>query len=218
MRIMLFGPPGVGKGTQADLLSKRYNSIKFSTGDFLRGQISLSSPLGKEVKGYIERGSLVPDDIIMRFVKKFLDENREENIVFDGFPRTMNQSLMLEKALGELDMSVDLAIELHLNEEEIMKRLLSRQHCPHCGKIYNNVIDMQEDGGTCSTCGHTLVKRIDDDEAIIKKRINVYRAETKPLADYYTSKGIYRCIDASGSREEVFKKISETINEYTNKK
>jgi adenylate kinase len=218
MIIMLFGPPGVGKGTQADLMSRRYNSTKFSTGDFLRGQISLSSPIGNEVKGYIERGNLVPDDIIMRFVKKFLDEHRRENIVFDGFPRTMNQAHTLEKALGELAMSIDLAIELHLSEEEIMKRLLSRQHCPHCGKIYNNVTNIQENGGTCDVCGHQLVKRIDDDEAIIKKRIQVYRTETKPLADYYTSKSVYRCLDASGSREEVFKKISETINEYTHKK
>jgi adenylate kinase len=218
MRILLFGPPGVGKGTQADLLSKKYNCIKFSTGDFLRGQISLSSPLGTEVKDYIERGSLVPDNIIIRLVQKFLDENRDRNVIFDGFPRTMNQALMLERALGEINMSVDLAIELHLNEEEIMKRLLSRQHCPHCGKIYNNVTDTQENGGICNTCGHALVKRTDDDEAVIKKRIKVYRAETKPLADYYKSKGTYRCIDASGSREEVFKKISEIINERADKK
>ncbi|KPJ72199.1 hypothetical protein AMJ52_07100 [candidate division TA06 bacterium DG_78] len=218
MRILLFGPPGVGKGTQADLLSKEYNFTKFSTGDFLRGQISLSSPLGIEVKAYIERGSLVPDDIIMRLVRIFLSENRDGNIIFDGFPRTMNQALMLEKVLGEVDMSVDFAVELHLDEEEIMRRLLSRQHCPHCGKIYNNVTDIQENGGICSTCGHTLMKRIDDDEAIIKRRIKVYEEETKPLVDYYKSKHVYRSIDASGSRDEVFNKISEIINEYTDKK
>lgn len=218
MRILLFGPPGVGKGTQADMLFQKYNSTKFSTGDFLRGQISLSSPLGNEVKGYIKRGSLVPDDIIVKLVKKFLSENRDGNIIFDGFPRTMNQALMLEKALREVDMSVDLAIELHLNEEEIMRRLLSRQHCPHCGKIYNNVTDIQENGEICSTCGHTLVKRIDDDESIIKRRIKVYEEETKPLADYYKSKSVYRCIDASGSRDEVFEKISGIINECTDKK
>jgi adenylate kinase len=218
MRILLFGPPGVGKGTQADLLSTKYDFKKFSTGDFLRGQISSGSPLGNEVKSYIEHGSLVPDDIIMKFVKKFLSENRNGNIIFDGFPRTMNQAVILEKVLGEIGMSVDLAVELHLNEEEIMRRLLSRQHCPHCGKIYNNVTEMLEDGGVCSTCGHALVKRVDDDESIIKKRIKVYEEETKPLADYYKSKHVYRRIDASGSRTEVFKKISEIVNEYNNKK
>lgn len=218
MRILLFGPPGVGKGTQAALLSKKYNFTKFSTGDFLRSQMSLGSPLGDEVADYIRRGNLVPDDVIMILVKNFLIEHRDGSMLFDGFPRTMDQAIMLEKALAKVDMSVDIALEMKLNENEIMKRLLNRRHCPNCGRIYNFLDNSLDGEGICSSCHQKLVKRVDDDEAIIKRRMRVYGEQTKPLADYYKSLSVHKQIDASGSQEEVFRKIAEIINGYINKK
>ena len=218
MMILLFGPPGVGKGTQADLLSKKYNLKKFSMGDILREEVSFNSLLGSRVEEHIRLGNLVPDDIVVEIVENFLIENRNGHILFDGFPRTMNQALILERSLARLGMSVDVALEMYLSEEDIIKRLRNRRHCPNCGRIYNYITDPPKKDGVCDNCGQRLIKRIDDDEDVIKKRLEVYEEETKPITDYYKSLSVYKQIDAAISREEVFKKISGIINGRINKK
>ena len=218
MMILLFGPPGVGKGTQADLLSKKYNLKKFSMGDILREEVSFNSLLGSRVEEHIRIGNLVPDDIILELVENFLIENRNGHILFDGFPRTMNQALILETSLARLGMSIDFVLEMHLSEEDIIKRLINRRHCSNCGRIYNYITNPPKRDGVCDNCGQRLIKRIDDDEDVIKKRLKVYEEKTKPITDYYKSLSVYKQIDAARSQEEVFKKISGIINGRINKK
>jgi len=218
VRLLLFGPPGVGKGTQADLLATKYNLVKFSMGDILREEMSLHSPLGNELEDYVKNGNLVPDGVILELVKDFLLENRDANILFDGFPRNLNQALSLEQNLAQLDMSLDIAIEMHLGEDEIVKRLQNRRQCTDCGRIYNYLTNPPQKIDFCDNCGKKLIKRIDDDGAVIMRRLRVYEEETRPLSDYYRSLSIYKQIDVSGSQEEVFKVISSTINGYINKK
>ena len=169
MRILLFGPPGVGKGTQADLLSKKYHFIKFSMGDILREAISQKESSNKEIEKFLKRGELVPDDIVCDLVESFLIKNKNSNILFDGFPRTLNQAQILDKSLTRLGLSLALALEMHLAEDEIIKRLLNRRSCPKCGRIYNFITNPPSKNGVCDQCNVELIKRSDDDEQIIRK-------------------------------------------------
>lgn len=217
MRILLFGPPGVGKGTQADLLFKKYNFTKFSTGDILREQVSLNTSRRKRIEQFLNRGSLVPDEVIFELMENFLLENKDTHILFDGFPRTLNQAQNLEKSLAQFDLSIEAALEMHLEEDEIVKRIINRRYCPKCGRIYNYVTNPPKADGACDNCHIKLIKRSDDDENVIRKRLQVYEEETHPLVDYYKSLGIYNQIDATGSQEEVFKRISVVIDAHINK-
>jgi adenylate kinase len=137
MRILLFGPPGVGKGTQAQLLADKYNMVRISTGDLLREEVSLSSPIGRRVEQYLRKGHLVPDDIMFEIMDSMLMEYRERDILFDGFPRNLNQARSLEKSLAQLDQTINMAFEMHLDEDELIDRLINRRYCPKCGRIYN---------------------------------------------------------------------------------
>jgi len=214
MIAILFGPPGVGKGTQAELLSQKYKFLKFSMGDVLREEISLNSPLGNKVEKYLKQGILAPDDIVFEVVEDFLLENQKENILFDGFPRNINQAVSLERTLAQMNLSVSIALELHISQEEIIKRLVNRRYCPRCSKIYNYITDPPKINGLCDICGIDLIKREDDDEGIIKKRLAIYHEQTKPIIEYYKSFSIYKQVDATGSQEEVSQKISQFINAY----
>ncbi len=217
MRILLFGPPGVGKGTQADLLSRKYNFIKFSMGDILRGTASEKESSNNEIEKFLQRGELVPDDIVFDLVENFLIKNKNSNILFDGFPRTLNQAQKLDKSLTELGLSLALALEMHLDEEEIIRRLLNRRFCPKCGKIYNFITDPPKANGVCDKCNLELVRRTDDDEDIIRKRLHIYEKQTRALINYYKSSSIYNQIDASGIQKEVFENISKIIDAHINK-
>ncbi|MGB7054414.1 MAG: nucleoside monophosphate kinase, partial [bacterium] len=127
MRILIFGPPGVGKGTQAQLLAEKYNLLRISTGDLLREEVSLSSPTGRKVEQFLKKGHLVPDDIMFEIVDNILIENKDQDILFDGFPRNLNQARSLEKSLAQLGQKIDLAFQMHLDEDEIIKRLVNRR-------------------------------------------------------------------------------------------
>jgi len=218
MMMVLFGPPGVGKGTQADLLSQKYNLVKFSMGDVLREEIALSSPVATELEKYLYRGMLAPDDIVLGLVENFLLEHRGTDILFDGFPRTINQAENLQKIVARLALLLNLALEMHLSEEDLIKRLVNRTYCPHCGRIYNYITNPPKTNGVCDVCGYTLEKRHDDDEKIIKKRLKVYEQRTRALTDFYKSQNIYDRIDANGSQKEIFKRISEIIDVHIDKR
>jgi adenylate kinase len=216
MRILLFGPPGVGKGTQAQLLAEKYNLLRLSTGDLLREEVSLSSPTGRKVEQYLKKGHLVPDDIIFEIVDSILIENKDQDILFDGFPRNLNQARDLEKGLAQLGQSIDIAFEMHLDENEIIRRLVNRWYCPKCGRIYNYITNPPKINDICDIDKHKLSKRSDDTEDVIRKRLKIYEAETRPLIGYYKSLGIYHEVNARGSQEEVLKKISKIVDDYLN--
>ena len=218
MRVLLFGSPGVGKGTQADLLSKRYNFVKFSMGDILRKEVMTNNPLGKKIEEFLNNGVLVPDDIVFELVEHFLIKNKNNHILFDGFPRTVAQAKSLEKNLAQLGLSLEVALEMHLAEDKIVKRLKNRRHCPNCGKIYNYETTPPKKNGVCDQCNIKLLKRNDDEEDIVRKRLRVYEEETHPLVDYYRLLNVYNQVESNGSQEEVFKKISPIINAHINKR
>ena len=216
MMVLLFGPPGVGKGTQANLLSERYKSTKFSIGDMLRDEVASKSELGTKIAQYLNNGALVPDDIISAFARQFIEKHKADDILLDGFPRNMNQAQNLISDLNRLSLSLKVAIEMHLNETEIIKRLINRRYCPQCNKIYNYVTNPPRQEQVCDICKTTLIKRSDDNEKLIRKRLGVYEKETRPLVDFYKVHRIYERAEATGSQEEVFKKLSNIINAYTN--
>lgn len=218
MRMLLFGPPGVGKGTQAQLLSERYDMVRLSSGDLLREEVSLSSPTGKKVERFLRKGHLVPDDIIYELIDSFLLENKECDILFDGFPRNLNQARSLEKSLAQLGQAIDIAIEMHLNDEELIKRLMDRQYCPRCGRIYNSTTMPPRTDGVCDIDRTKLSRREDDTADVIKRRLQIYKEETQPLVDYYRSLNVYHRIEANGNQEEVLRKICEAVNGYLHNK
>jgi adenylate kinase len=218
MMMVLFGPPGVGKGTQADLVAKKYDFVKLSMGDILREEVSRDTSLGSKAKEYMNRGVLVPDDVIFDIVEGLLIANRGKGILFDGFPRTLNQAIALDKRLAELGLGIDVALEMHLSEEKIIERLRNRTYCPNCGAIYNVVTNPPGVNGVCDNCNFDLIFRNDDDEDVIKKRLDVYEQDTCNLKNHYESLSIYNKIEASGSQKEVFTKISKVINGYIDKK
>lgn len=218
MRIILFGPPGVGKGTQAQLLSEKYNMAKLSSGDLLREEVSLSSPIGKKVERFLRKGHLVPDDIIYELVDNYVLENKDCDILFDGFPRNLSQARSLEKSLAQLGQTIDIAFEMHLNEDEIIKRLMDRRYCPKCGRIYNSTMNPPKTYGICDADRTKLAKRDDDTPDVIRRRLRIYKDETQPLVDYYRSLSVYRRIDARGNQQEVLQRICETVNGYIDNK
>lgn len=217
MMVLLFGPPGVGKGTQAELLSRQYGFTKLSTGDLLREEVSRQSPLGKRITRYLDQGILVPDDLMGDVVDAFVRTQRDGQILFDGFPRTLAQAERLDNILQETGHSLKAALEMHLSENEIVDRLVNRRYCPRCGSIYNLLSNLPARNNTCDHCQTELTKRSDDNEDIIRKRLHVYGKQTQPLVEYYRARNIYHQIDAHGSKEEIFKKISKIIDVYINK-
>ncbi|MEO0142070.1 MAG: adenylate kinase [candidate division WOR-3 bacterium] len=211
---LLFGPPGAGKGTQAELLMQKYNLKKFSMGDILREEVAAGSKIGKMVEGVLKKGTLVSDDIVFEIVEDFVLENSHKNILFDGFPRNLNQALGLERILAQHNLKLVLAIELYLPEEEIITRISGRNYCPVCGAIFNEATNPPVRSGICDKCGARLVKRPDDDPQVIKNRLLIYNEETRPLAEYYKAQGIYRQVSALGDKETVFKRLIQVIDGY----
>ncbi|MGB9721087.1 MAG: adenylate kinase family protein [bacterium] len=210
--IFLFGAPGVGKGTQAQMLVDRYNFKKFSMGDVLREEVALGSPVGKKVETYLKDGVLAPDDIVFEIVEDYVLENLESHILFDGFPRNLFQAMELEKLLAQHNKRIGLAIELQLPNEEIIKRTLARAYCPKCGAVYNEITSPPRTPDLCDICGSTLAKRKDDNLEVIMNRLKVYEAMTRPLTEYYKSLGVYVPVDASGSKEDILQRIVRVID------
>jgi adenylate kinase len=210
--VFLFGAPGVGKGTQAQLLVEKYNFKKFSMGDVLREEVALGSPIGKQVETYLKNGVLAPDNIVFEIVEDYVLENLNSPILFDGFPRNLIQALELEKLLARHNKKIGIAIELQLSDEEIIKRTLARSYCPKCGAVYNEITSPPRVPNVCDNCGTALVKRKDDNLEIIKNRLKIYEEMTRPLSEYYRALGVYVPVDASGSKEEILQRIIKVID------
>lgn len=186
MRLILLGPPGAGKGTQAKSISEKLNISTISTGAMLRTAIKNNTPLGQEAQGYIEKGELVPDETVVAIVKERLSQpDCEKGYILDGFPRTIAQA----KAIDENGIKIDKVLSLEVDDEKIIERLSGRRECKECGATYHILYNPSEKGGKCQHCGGELVCRKDDEADTIKNRMRVYHAETEPIKAYYESQG-----------------------------
>ncbi len=211
MNILLFGPPGVGKGTQAKLLVERYNLKHISTGDILRAEIKKNSALGNQIKKILEEGKLVSDDIMIQIIRHTLKTDSKDNgFILDGFPRTVAQAIALNDLFQELGEKISFVIYIDLDEKEIIKRLENRYSCNACAKIVNKQVDNIQNL-KCPSCGGELIKRDDDKPETILKRMNVYRESTEPVKEYYKKQDLLFVIDGSGTVNEVADKILKII-------
>jgi adenylate kinase len=212
VRIILLGPPGAGKGTQARRLSERYGLPVIATGDIFREQIALGTPLGREATGYYERGEYVPDELTTKIVLERLDQaDAREGFILDGFPRTVPQAQALERALEKSGRPISAVLNFTIADATAVKRLMARQVCPNCKRSYNTEFKPPRIEGTCDVCGHALMNRSDDDEATIRRRLEVYQRETKPLVLYFWERGLLRDIDAEAAEEVVADRTVEAI-------
>jgi len=204
---ILIGPPGSGKGTQAKKVSEFLNYSFISTGDVLREEVKKKTKLGNIVKKYMEKGALVPDDLMLKIIKKNL--KKKKGIVLDGFPRTINQAKGLDEILKNKSLKIDKVFYLKVKEEEIIKRLSSRRICPKCQSVYNLITKKPKNDEVCDICNLKLIQRDDDKEEVIRKRLEVYNEETKELLNYYKDKILE--INGEGNPEEVFEKIRKYL-------
>lgn len=187
MNLILLGPPGAGKGTQAKFIAEKLNIPHISTGDIFRYNINNNTVLGLEAKSYINKGQLVPDDLTNKMVEQRLSTpDCKGGFLTDGYPRTVNQAKFLKELLREKNQGIDLVIEVHLEEEEILRRLTNRRVCSQCNAVYHLISNPPAECGLCNKCGVELYHRSDDKEEVIISRINVYNNQTKPLVDFYT--------------------------------
>ncbi len=204
-KIVLLGPPGCGKGTQGEKLGSELGYTKLSTGDMLREAVRKGTPLGVKAKGYMDSGALVPNDLIIGLMKEKIAEI-EGGVIFDGFPRTVEQADALAK-----EIDIDLAINLDVEDEELMSRLTNRRTCPDCDAVYHLVCNPPAEENVCNKCGCDLYCRDDDTDLTVKNRLKVYRENTFPLIEYYDNLGKLVTIIGEGSIEEIFAKVKNTV-------
>jgi len=211
MRLVFLGPPGSGKGTQAKILAEKKNIKHISTGDVLRKAVKNGTELGKKAKLFMDAGDLVPDKVILGMIKEIL-QNNSDGFIFDGFPRTAAQAEALGELMGELSIKLDSAINLAVNDQEVLKRLTGRFFCTKCGADFNVNTRPPKATGICDNCGGDLAQRVDDKTEVITNRLKVYREKTKPVEDYYRSHDLLQDIDGTQSFEQVTSSILEVVS------
>ena len=213
MDIILLGPPGAGKGTQATRLHGERGMIQLSTGDMLRDAVARGTPIGKQAKAVMEAGELVSDAIVSALIGEHLDEAGERGVIFDGFPRTRKQAEALDLLLAERGRSLDHVIELCVDEDALVERITGRFSCARCGAGYHDRFKLPRQEGVCDVCGSTeFCRRKDDTEATVRTRLGEYRAKTAPILPYYEERGLVRRIDGMGSVEEVADEIDSILD------
>lgn len=214
MKIIMLGAPGAGKGTQAKMIAAKYGIPHISTGDIFRANIKNGTELGAKAKEYMDKGLLVPDELVVDLViDRFKEPDCEKGYVLDGFPRTIPQAEALDKALTAIGESVDYAINVEVPDENIINRMGGRRACVGCGATYHVVYSPTKVEGKCDTCGADLIIRDDDKPETVKNRLAVYHEQTQPLIDYYTNKGIARDVDGTVDMKDVFDAIVAILGE-----
>ena len=214
MKIIMLGAPGAGKGTQAKMIAAKYGIPHISTGDIFRANIKNGTELGAKAKEYMDKGLLVPDELVVDLViDRFKEPDCEKGYVLDGFPRTIPQAEALDKALTAIGESVDYAINVEVPDENIVRRMGGRRACVGCGATYHIVYSPTKVEGKCDTCGGDLIIRDDDKPETVQNRLAVYHEQTQPLIDYYTKKGIIAEVDGTQDMNDVFAAIVKSLGE-----
>jgi adenylate kinase len=214
IRVVLLGPPGAGKGTQAKLLQDSFGACQISTGDILRKAVSEQTPLGKVASDYIRQGSLVPDEIIVKLVGERLKEKDcEKGFILDGFPRTLAQAEGLEAILRNMGSALDHVLSVRVPESAIVERLAGRRTCKSCGALHHVVFNPSKIAGVCDRCGGELFQREDDREETVAARLKVYETQTAPLVNHYKERGLLREIDGVGTVDEIRSRIFTALGE-----
>jgi adenylate kinase len=212
VRLVIFGPQGAGKGTQAVMVAAKFGITNIATGDIFRWAISGGTALGRKVKEYVEDGALVPDDLTIEVVRERLSaEDCRNGWLVDGFPRSIAQAQALDKILADEGRKLDAALVIEVPEADSLHRLLGRRVCSNCGRNYHLDVPPRENW-TCDTCGGDVVERTDDhEEAKIRRRLSLYHEQTEPLKSYYAERGLLREVDGLGTPDEVFARVSEVL-------
>lgn len=212
MRVIFLGPPGAGKGTQALRVAARWGVPRISTGDMLREAVAAGSPLGRQARAFLERGELVPDEVVIGLVAERLDrEDTRKGFLLDGFPRTVAQAQALGRLLVEQGVALDRVVYFEVGEEELARRLTGRRICPRCRAGYHVQFSPPKTEGRCDRCGGELSQREDDRAETVRRRLAVYRTETRPLIEHYEAQGLLRTVPGEGTVDEVQKAVVTAV-------
>lgn len=215
MRLVLVGPPGAGKGTQAEFIAAHFAVPKISTGDIFRDNVARGTELGRQARQYMDAGQLVPDQVTINMVRGRLAEpDAADGFLLDGFPRTVPQAVALDKMIADLGASLDVVLELVVDDDEVIRRLSGRRTCRGCGKVWHVEFDPPSQEGVCDRCGGELYQRDDDRAETVAERLRVYARDTAPLVDYYGAQGKLVGIDATGPVEDVTVRAIDTLRSY----
>jgi adenylate kinase len=213
MNLVLLGPPGAGKGTQAQLMVDRYHIPQISTGDILRAAVKDKTPLGVKAKGFMDQGKLVPDELVIGIIEERLKAaDCHPGFILDGFPRTIAQAEALQPILSKMGRSIDHVVNIEVEDEELVRRLTGRRTCKNCGAMFHIVFHAPKREGICDRCGGTLYQREDDKEETIRTRLKEYQKQTAPLIQYYQQKKTLRSIQGVGGREQIFEQIVRLLD------
>jgi adenylate kinase len=213
MRMVLLGPPGAGKGTQAVILQEKKGFLHLSTGDILRENVKNNTDIGKKAKAFMEKGELVPDDIVIEMMLNTIKNSRDKkDFILDGFPRTVYQAKKLDSELSKLKLPIDIVVYFKTGLKTVILRLAGRRLCSKCGANYHTVNMPPKKQGICDKCGAELYQRKDDSEETIKKRLEVYDNQTKELIDYYNAQGILKEVSGDLEAGKVYSELSEILN------
>lgn len=214
MRVVFLGPPGAGKGTQAKFLEEKYGACQVSTGDILRKAVRERTPLGKKASEYLDKGELVPDDIMLNLVAERLKERDcEKGFILDGFPRTVAQAEGLERILKDLGWDLDSVFCIQVSQGVIIQRLSGRRSCKKCGSLYHTVFNPPRKEGFCDRCDGDLYQRQDDLEETVAARLRVFERQTSPLVSFYRKRGLLKEINGVGSVEEIRSRVFQAVGE-----
>ncbi len=212
MNIILVGPPGAGKGTQAKRMVDRLNVPQISTGDMFRAAVAEGSPMGSKAKEYMDRGKLVPDDVVIGVVgERLAKDDCKKGFILDGFPRTQDQAEALDGLLQKMASQLDHVVVIEVPDDFLVERLTGRRTCKGCGYMHHIKYDAPTVEGVCDKCGGELYQRDDDREETIRQRLTTYHGQTKPLVDFYSGKGLVRKIDGTGTMMEVQDAVQKAI-------